>query len=111
MKKIILCVLLVLFFSLSSVEGLAQEKSYIAVEGSKLNNGVVMVDIMKAGKPFTLQCNQGAAGCAVLNDGNYQMLELPKNFGMYECKDVEVYPEGNVSSEKKIGEYCLTEKQ
>ncbi len=110
MKNLILCILLVLFLSFGSV-ALAQEKSYITVERNKLNNGVVVVDILKADRAFTLQCNQGAPGCVALNNGRYQMVELPKNFGMYECKDVEVYPAEGVSPEKKLGEYCLTGKQ
>jgi hypothetical protein len=41
------------------------------------------------------------------------MVELPKNFGMYECKDVEIYPEFAVNPDKdeKLGEFCLEEKQ
>jgi hypothetical protein len=113
MRKPILCTLLVLFLSFGSAEGLAQEKSYITVEGNKLNNGVVVMDILKAGKTYALQCNQGAPGCAALNDGKYQMVELPQNFGMYECKDrdVEVYSENDNSRQNKLGEYCLIEKQ
>jgi len=113
MRKIILYILLVLFLSFGSAEGLAQEKSYITVEGNRLNNGVVLLDILKAGKTYVLQCNQGAPGCAALNNGKYQMVELPENFGMYECKDrdVEVYAEDDNSRQKKLGEYCLIEKQ
>ncbi len=110
MRKIILCTLLVLFLSSGSVEGLAQEKSYITVEGNKVSNGVVVVDILKAGKTFALQCNQGAPDCAALNNGKYQMVELPENLGMYDCKDVEVYPEQTNSPQNKLGEYCLIEK-
>ncbi len=58
MRKIVLSALLVLFLSFGSAEGLAQEKSYIAVEGSNLNNGVVVVDILKTGKTYVLHCNQ-----------------------------------------------------
>jgi hypothetical protein len=42
MRKIVLSALLVLFLSFGSAEGLAQEKSYITVEGSNLNNSVVV---------------------------------------------------------------------
>jgi len=111
MREIIPCTLLVLFLSFGSAEGLAQEKSYITVEGKKLNNGVVLVDILKAGKTNVLQCNQGAPGCAALNNGKYQMVELPANFGLYECRDVEVYAEDDKSRQNKLGEYCLIEKQ
>jgi hypothetical protein len=85
MRKIIPCTLLVLFLSFGSAEGLAQEKFYITVEGNKLNNGVVLVDILKAGKTYVLQCNQGAPGCAALNNGKYQMVELPED-----CRYVRV---------------------
>jgi hypothetical protein len=113
MRKIVLCTLLVLFLSFGSVQGSAQEKSYITVEESNLNNGVVVVDILKAGKAYGLQCNQGAPGCEALKHGKYQMVELPQNFGMYECqgKDVEVYTEEDNSRQNKLGEYCLIEKQ
>jgi len=40
------------------------------------------------------------------------MVELPKNFGMCESKDVEIYPESAVTpdTDKKLGEYYLVEK-
>lgn len=51
-------------------------------------------------------------GCAALKNGRYQMVELPANFGMYDCKDVEIYPEFAVAPlrDKKLGEFCLEEK-
>ena len=109
MKKIIL--FFILFLSFWSMKSVAQEKSYISVRGNNLNSGVVIVDIVKAGKGYKLQYNQGASGCVALKNGKYQMVELPQNFGMYECKDVEVYPEDAITSEKdkKLGEYCLLE--
>jgi hypothetical protein len=108
-KGIILFLLLALFLLLGTVSVSAQENSQITVTGSGLNNGVV---ILKASKAYQLQCNQGAPGCATLKNGNYQMVELPKNFGMYECRDVEIYPESAVTSDKdkKLGEYCLVER-
>jgi hypothetical protein len=114
MKRILLLIFILLFLLLlfGAVETLAQEKSYILVRGSDLNSGVVMVDIVNTGKAYQLQCNLGAPGCAVLKNGKYQMVELPNNFGIYECKDVEVYPEDAINSDKdkKLGEYCLIEK-
>ncbi|MGC1648288.1 MAG: hypothetical protein WA741_20900 [Candidatus Sulfotelmatobacter sp.] len=111
-KGTILFLLLALFLLLGAVHVSAQEKSYIAVRGSQLNNGVVILDILKVGKAYQLQCNQAEPTCTTLKDGKYQMVELPKNFGMYECKDVEIYPESVVTSDKdmKVGEYCLVEK-
>jgi len=111
-KKISFFLLLALFFWLGAVEVSAQEKSYITVTGNQLNNGVVILDVVKAGKAYRLQCNQGTPGCVALGNGKYLMVELPENFGLYQCKDVEVYPEPVVNPEKdkKLGEYCLVEK-
>jgi len=105
--------LLVMAISLlGSGKALAEGKSAITVKGTELNNGVVIVDVVKDGKGYDLQCNQGASGCATLKSGKYLMVELPKNTGMYECRDVEVYAdtEAGVDASKKLGEYCLTEK-
>jgi hypothetical protein len=104
--------LLALFLLVGTVEVSAQEKSSITVKGSELVNSVVIVDVVRSGKVFELQCNHGAPGCAALKSGKYRMLELPKNFGMYDCRNVEVYPESAVVPEKdkKLGDYCLIEK-
>jgi len=74
----------------------AQEKSYITIRGSELNNGVVILDVLKADKTYELQCNHAVPRCTTLKNGRYQMIELPKDFGMYECKNVEIYPESAV---------------
>jgi len=87
-------------------------RSLITVKGSELNNGVVVVNILKTGKPHELQCNQEASSCTALKSGKYQIVELPKNFGMYDCKVIEVYSEfaADPEKDKKLGEYCLIEK-
>lgn len=111
-KEIALFLLLALFLLSSAVEVLAQNKSYITVTGYQLNNGVVILDVVKAAKAYKLQCNLGASGCTALKEGKYLMVELPENFGMYECKCADVYPEAAVDPQKdqKLGEYCLVEK-
>lgn len=108
-RKRILFFLLALFLLFGTVEIWAQERSYITVRGNELNNGVVIIDILQAGKAYELQCNEGASSCTALKNGRYQMVELPRNFGMYDCKDVEVYAESavNPGKDKKLGEYCL----
>lgn len=90
----------------------AQTKSTVTVKGSELNNGVILVDVIKDGKAFELSCNQGTVSCASLKSGKYVLVELPPNRGMYDCKDVEVYadPGNNSEPTKKMGEYCLAEK-
>ena len=116
-KAMVLFSLLTLFCVLCTRQVCAQEKSNITVRGSELNSGVVIIDVLKASKAYQLQCNEGASGCTNLKNGNYIMVELPKNFGMYECRDVEVYPQSGATSDtalpdkdKKLGEYCLVEK-
>jgi len=90
----------------------AQEKSPITVKTTTLSNGVVVVDVVKGGKGYFLECNQGAPNCTQLKSGKYELLELPSNTGMYDCKDVQVFPEGadTTDSSKKLGEYCLNDK-
>jgi hypothetical protein len=112
MKRATMMFLLVLFLLSGVVKTLGQEKTSIAVKGTELNNGVVIVDLVRAGKSYELQCNQGAPSCTPLKSGKYQMVELPGNSGMYDCKDVEVFadPATDPNAEKKIGEYCLTAK-
>jgi hypothetical protein len=116
-RRCVLFITSVFAFIFFSVTALAQEKSEIVVNSNELNNGVVILHVQKAEKTFHLQCNQGAAGCTTLTKGKYQMVELPENYGMYECHDVEVYPEtttlpdnGMPDQEKKLGEYCLVQK-
>jgi hypothetical protein len=112
MKKETMAFLLVLFLLSGVGKALAQEKTAITVKGAELNNGVVIVDVLKAGKGFELQCNQGASSCTQLKSGKYQMVELPTNSGMYDCKDVQIYPDPstNPGADQKIGEYCLVAK-
>jgi hypothetical protein len=113
-KEISIFLLLALFLLFGAAEVSAQSKSHITVIRNELNNGVVILDVVKAGKAYKLQCNPGAPRCTALEDGKYMMVELPENFGLYECKDVEVYREAAVDPEKdkdkKLGEYCLVQK-
>src|ERR1022692_2736760 len=112
MKKGILFFFLLALFICGAAKAWGQEKSAITVKSSEFNNGVLIVDVQKAGKGYELQCNQGAPSCTPLKSGKYQMVELPSNAGMYDCKDVEVFadPATSPEADKKIGEYCLTAK-
>ncbi|MGA9643188.1 MAG: hypothetical protein WBQ72_17460 [Terriglobales bacterium] len=112
MKKAVMLVALGIFMVAGVETVLGQEKSGITVKGTELNNGVVVVTVVKAGKEYELQCNQGAPGCASLKGGKYVLVELPSNHGMYDCRDVEVYADPGADSEanRKMGEYCLSEK-
>jgi hypothetical protein len=39
------------------------------------------------------------------------MVTLPKNWGMYDCQNVDLYPtSADPATDQKIGEYCLNGK-
>lgn len=68
-KGVVLFLLLTLFLLFGSVEVSAQEKSFITVKANELNIGVVILDILKAGKTYQLQCNKNMSGCTTLKSG------------------------------------------
>ncbi len=110
-KAIMLLVLLV------AVQLVAQDKSTITVKKSEISNGVVIVTIAQgatqaqAKASIQLNCNKGAEGCKAPEAGTYVMIRLPKNWGMYDCQNVDLYPSGaDPATDQKIGEYCLIEK-
>ena len=97
---------------LASVQALAQEKTPVKVKSSEVVTGVVILHVQKDAKSMELQCNEGTTTCKALPSGNYLMVELPPNYGMYDCKNVEIYrgdPDKPDAAEK-IGSYCLVEK-
>jgi len=94
--------------ALSAQEENATEK--ITIKNKEVNNGVVILSVRGEKSPFELQCNKGASGCAVLDTGEYTMVRLPKNRGLYDCANAEVYRKAeDVQSGNKIGQYCLVE--
>lgn len=93
----------------------AQEHAQIKVNKTEVVTGVVVVDIQKAGKSMELQCNQGQPTCKSLKAGDYWMVELPKNWGMYDCRNAEIYPADKEPGDSpdtasRVGAYCLIEK-
>jgi hypothetical protein len=40
------------------------------------------------------------------------MVELPKNHGLYDCQNVDVYPDKaqETTTAQRIGEYCIIQK-
>ncbi len=111
-KSIVLCLLaLTLLACTLSLSAQDQEKIVVTVKNSQVSNGVVIVRVLKGSKTIELQCNEGMSFCANLKAGKYQMVELPKNHGMYECRNVELYPEASeeLKPEDKIGAYCIVD--
>lgn len=95
----------------------AQDKSTVTVKNSETNNGVVIVNAIQpatadqARASVELHCNKGAGSCKAPEPGTYIMVRLPKNWGMYDCANVDLYPTtANPATDQKIGEYCLIEK-
>jgi hypothetical protein len=112
MKKSLM--FLVLVFGLSAV---AQDTSTITVKNSENSGGVVTITALQtatADQPkvsLDLHCNKGVSSCKALEPGTYVMVRLPKNWGMYDCNNADVYPAtADPATAQKIGEYCLTEK-
>jgi alcohol dehydrogenase YqhD (iron-dependent ADH family) len=113
-KSSSLLIALVLCFSFAgAVQALAQEQrdvTTITVKSSEVNNGVVILAAREGKNSFELQCNKNSPGCAVLEPGNYSMVRLPKNYGFYDCANVEMYRITNDSKlGDRVGQYCLLE--
>ena len=100
------------FVILMTQSAFAEQKALVKVKSSEVVTGVVIVHVQKDGKPFDLQCNEGTFNCKSLVSGSYMMVELPKNFGMYDCRNVEIYQGDQERPEaaEKIGAYCVVEK-
>jgi len=108
MRKAIIFIVLVL---LGSAAAGAQEKSVISVKDNFVSSGTLVLEVTVADKPARLQCNEGSMACAVLKAGKYQMVKLPKNYGLYDCQNVDVFAEtANPESDQRLGEYCLVQK-
>ena len=102
---------LILLVLLAAAALLAQEKSQITVKETTVSTGVVIVTANAAGKPVELQCNQSMSACTVLKPGEYWMVRLPKNHGMYDCANIDLFPKSaDPETSEKIGEYCLIQK-
>jgi hypothetical protein len=95
----------------------AQDRATVTVKGSEVASGVVIVSVVQpaatdqAKGSFELHCNKGASACKAPETGSYLMVRLPKNWGMYDCANVDLYPaSADPDKDQKIGEYCLIEK-
>ena len=111
--RLVLCaatILLIVMFA--AVPVLAQDKdtSRVTIKSTQVSNGVVIVSAREGSKSLELQCNQNQAFCKAPDPGEYSMVRLPKNWGIYDCANVDLFPLGaNPSTAQKVGEYCLTE--
>jgi len=98
------------FILLMAVQAWAQEKSKITVKTFEKNNGVIIVTIIDGKKSVDLNCNEGFPQCTAPKAGEYWMVRLPKNHGVYECQNVDLFPATvDPADDNKVGEYCLPE--
>lgn len=116
MKKatiLFVAVLLLVFFAAVAMVAQEQPQSRpITVRSSEVNNGVVILAAREGKNSFELHCNQGVPDCAVPEPGNYMMIQLPKNHGVYDCANVDLYRTTTDSRiGDKVGEYCLVEER
>lgn len=117
MQKIILlfvaALILLLLFSPIALSAQEQpEPQKITVKSKEVNNGVVILAVQEGKNFFELQCNKEFAGCVVLDAGDYLMVRLPKNRGMYDCANAEVFRKAaNAEVGDKIGQYCLVQSK
>ncbi len=82
----------------------------ITVKSVEKSSGVITLQITKESKNFELTCNEGMPSCTDLKKGTYKMVELPKNHGVYDCKNVRVFAESAGEDDEKLGEYCIITK-
>jgi hypothetical protein len=108
---------LILLVFLLVVPLMAQDQSTIKVKNTQTSGDVVIVNAIDptatdhAKATFELHCNKGASSCKALEAGSYLMVRLPKNWGMYDCDNVDLYPTtADPETSQKLGEYCLIEK-
>jgi hypothetical protein len=88
------------------------EAQKITVKSKEVNNGVVVLSAQDGKTSFDLQCNKDMSGCAVLDPGEYMMVRLPKNRGMYDCANAEVYRKSASSDPgERLGQYCLVQSK
>lgn len=99
------------------IQLVAQDKSMITVKRSEAGKATVVVtaiqqaDDAQAKTSFELNCNKDANSCRALEPGTYIMVRLPKNWGMYDCSNVDLYvATADPNKDQKLGEYCLVEK-
>jgi hypothetical protein len=104
--------IVLLFSALAAVSLCAQDTSSITVKQSSRSGDVIQIAVQVDGKPMELHCTQSVLFCSVLKPGDYTMVRLPKNRGIYECSNVDLYEKSaDPQSASKIGEYCLEQKQ
>jgi hypothetical protein len=112
-KTVVLCVAMVLLILCTPVAMSAQDETpneKITIKSKEVNNGVVILGVQGVKNSFELQCNKGATGCTLLDPGEYVMVRLGRNRGLYDCENAEVYKKSaEAQPADRIGQYCMIE--
>lgn len=112
-RIIFVCAILLMVLALTGRAQADQQKyETITVRSAETNNGVVIVKATTETGAIELQCNKDYPSCSALKSGKYSMVRLPKDWGRYECANVEVYAlAGDAETHSEVlGAYCLIGK-
>jgi hypothetical protein len=100
-------ILLVLLFAMTVW---AQDKTQVTVKKTDNVSGIILVTGTENGKQIEFQCTEQQAFCTAVKAGEYQLVRLPKNHGMYDCQNVDLFSStADVDNDQKLGEYCLNQ--
>jgi hypothetical protein len=94
----------------------ASDKIRITVNNYTTASGEFVIHAAAAGKPIVLLCDQDSPFCSAPAPGEYWIADwtVPaiEYRGDYLCKEVDLYTmAANPERDRKLGEYCLVEKQ
>ena len=100
----------ILFVLLFAMTLWAQDKTQVTVKKTDTVSGIILVTASENGKQIQFQCTAEQAWCTALKAGEYQLVRLPKNHGMYDCQNVDLFSStADVENDDKLGEYCLNQ--
>ena len=98
----------IILFILFATALWAQDKAQVTVKTTQTISGIVLVTLSENGKQLEIQCTAQQSWCTAVKPGEYQMVRLPKNHGMYDCQNVDLFSStADVENDQKLGEYCL----
>ncbi len=108
---------IILLVLAAGVQLVAQDRTTITVKKTEVGKETVIVTAVPQGASdqakasIELNCNKDASSCKAPEPGTYIMVRLPKNWGMYDCSNVDLYAAtADPDKDQKLGEYCVVEK-
>ncbi len=117
MKAVRVGICLLVLISLAAVLRTASaqddepKREMIIVKSAENSPGVIILIGRGEKTAIELQCTKTVVGCANLKPGEYLMLRLPKNRGVYDCMNVRVYEkDADPDNAEHLGAYCVTDK-